>query len=83
MQKAMKKVKMTYVVGEKECHCPLQAQALAKEAGQEKQFLVDEEKTCCEMTARLNLARAKYKAAVTAMLQAQADPAKSEPSAGT
>jgi hypothetical protein len=79
MQKAMAKVKFTYLVGDKECSCPLQAGQLAKESGKEKLFVVGEEKTCCEKTARLNLARAKYKAAITAMVEAQAAAEKPSP----
>lgn len=83
MQQAMAKMKLTYLVGNKECSCPTQAGILAKESGQEKLFLVGEEKTCCERTARLNLARAKFKAAVTAMVEAQAAVVKPSPTEGT
>ncbi len=83
MQTAMSKVKFTYAVGDKECGCPVEATKLAKDSGAEKLFVVGEEKTCCEKTARLNLARAKYKAAVEAMLKAQAATAKPEETAGT
>ncbi len=72
MQGAMDKVKFTYLVGEKECNCPVEAGRISKETGKDKLFVVGEEKTPCEKTARLNLARAKYKAAVEAMLKAQA-----------
>jgi hypothetical protein len=84
MKEAMAKVKFTYLVGEKQCECPTEAGKLAKDSGKEKVFVVGEEKTCCEKTARLNLARAKYKAAVEAMLKAQAAAtAKPEETAGT
>ena len=66
-KKAMAKVNMTYLVGEKECHCPTEASTLAKSSGSEQLFVVAGEKTCCSATARLNLARAKYKAAVEAL----------------
>jgi hypothetical protein len=33
-------------------------------------YVIGEEKTCCNMTARLTLAKAKYKAAVTALVAA-------------
>jgi hypothetical protein len=82
MREAMAKVKFTYLVGDEKCGCPVKAGKLAKESGKEKLFVVGEEKTCCEKTARLNLARAKYKAAVEAMVRAQAA-AKTEPAAGT
>lgn len=64
---AVEKVNMNYLVGEKTCNCPHEADALAKSTQAEKFFVVGEEKTCCETTARLNLARAKYKAAVQAI----------------
>jgi hypothetical protein len=72
LQDAMAKVKFSYAVGDEECHCPTKAARLAKDSGKEKLFVVGETKTCCEKTARLNLARAKYKAAVEAMVTAQA-----------
>lgn len=76
---AMKQVEMTYLVGDKECHCPTQAETLAKESGAKTLFVVAGEKTPCSATARLNLARAKYKAAVEAITKAEkkAEPAKS------
>jgi hypothetical protein len=83
MQQAMAKVRFTYLVGEKACHCPVEAESLAKESGKKRLFVVGEEKTHCEMTARLNLARAKYKAAIEAMVQAQAAAAKPAPTSGT
>jgi hypothetical protein len=82
MQQAMGKVKLTYLVGDKECGCPVTAGKLAKESGQEKLFVVGDEKTACEKTARLNLARAKYRAAVAALVQAEAA-AKAESTSGT
>lgn len=85
MQDAMAKVKFTYAVGDEQCKCPVQAARLAKDSGKDKLFVVGEEKTGCEKTARLNLARAKYKAAVQAMLKAQAQTATAKPeeTAGT
>ena len=68
---AMDNVKMSYKVGEKTCDCPLKAASLAKASGDNKEFVVGKECTTCEMTARLNLARAKYKAAVTALAKAE------------
>lgn len=82
MNAAMDGVEMTYMVGEKECSCPVTAGKLAKEAGVDKQFVVGEEKTCCEHTARLNLARAKYKAAVTVLTEATATEDASEEEQG-
>jgi hypothetical protein len=67
---AMDKVEMTYLVGEKECHCPVEAAKLAKDSGDPTVYVVAGESTGCNVTARLNLARAKYKAAVVAVMQA-------------
>lgn len=69
VEAAMKKVEMTYLVGDKTCSCPVEADTLAKKSGTEKVYLVAGEKTCCSVTARLNLARAKYKAAVEALVK--------------
>jgi len=82
MQQAMAKVKLTYLVGDEECHCPVEAGKLAEKSGKEKVFVVGDQKTRCEKTARLNLARAKYKAAIQAMFQAQAATAKPDQTAG-
>ena len=71
-KKAMSKVEMAYLVGEKECNCPTQAASLAKSSGKEKMFVVAGEKTACSVTARVKLAQAKYKAAVEALAKADA-----------
>ena len=73
---AVEKVNMNYLVGEKTCNCPHEADALAKSTKAEKFFIVGEEKTGCEKTARLNLARAKYKAAVQALAANSAEAGK-------
>ncbi|MEL7500440.1 MAG: hypothetical protein AAFN77_22795 [Planctomycetota bacterium] len=75
---AAKKVQMTYVVGEKTCNCPHEAASLAKTSGKAKVFVVGDQKTSCEHTARLTLAKAKYKAAVEALAAAskKAEPTK-------
>jgi len=73
---AIKDIKMTYAVGEKSCNCPNEAGSLAKSSGKEMTYVIGEEKTCCNMTARLTLAKAKYKAAVQAL--AAADKAAAE-----
>ncbi|MHB8970058.1 MAG: hypothetical protein ACYC3X_25850 [Pirellulaceae bacterium] len=67
---AMDQVAMTYKVGDKECNCPTEAAKLAKDSGDPTVFVVAGESTACNVTARLNLARAKYKAAVVAVMQA-------------
>ena len=69
---AMAKVTMSYLVGEESCDCPTHATTLAKSSGKEKFFVVGKEKTCCSTTARLTLARAKYKAAIEALVKADA-----------
>ena len=83
MQQAMAKVTVAYRVGEQECNCPVEAAKVAKESGKELQFVVGAEKTCCEKAARLTLARAKYKAAVEALVKAQSATAKPTTTAGT
>lgn len=76
---AMEKVQMTYLVGEKSCNCPIEAEKLASDSGDVKLFVVGEEKTACNVTARLNLARAKYKAAVVALMQTSSDTSDTKP----
>ena len=74
IREAMDTVKVSYVVGEEECHCPSAAAALAEASGEKTLFVVDGEKTSCELTNRLNVARAKYRAAVKTIAdQASAD----------
>jgi hypothetical protein len=70
---AMNGVRLTYQVGEKQCGCSVEADKLAQESGDVKLCVVGDEKTACEVTARLTLARAKYRAAVLATLPAQSD----------
>ncbi len=71
MANAMKSVRLTYAVGDKACECPHAAASLAKTSGKPKLFVVGNEKTECEVTARLNLARAKYRAMVEALAEAE------------
>ncbi len=82
-QEAMDKVAMTYQVGEKACSCPNEAAKLAKDSGDVELYVVGEAKTACSVTARLNLARAKYKAAVVAMLQANSETTPTSETAAT
>ena len=66
---AVDKVQMTYVVGKETCSCAAMAGEMAEKAGEKVTYKVgDEEGTCCSLTARLNMAHAKYKAAVQALL---------------
>ena len=68
---AVESVNVSYVVGNETCNCPMKAKELAA-SGAEMKYVVGEEETCCEITARLNVARAKYKAAVEALNKSQA-----------
>ena len=69
---AMKKIKMAYLVGDKKCACPNEAASLAKKTGEDKVFVVADEKTCCSVDARIKLAQAKYKAIVEALAKVDA-----------
>lgn len=71
-KKAMKDVHLTYQVGDEKCNCPNKAASLAKSSGATKYILVGKEKTCCDVDARVKLAQAKYRAAVAALLAADA-----------
>jgi len=82
VKNAVEGVQLAYAVGDEVCNCPTKAAEMAKSGGVEKMFVVNGEKTSCEMTARLNLARAKYKAAVAAVV-AQNQPAAKAATAGT
>ena len=71
VKKAMDDVKVTYLVGKESVCCPDAAKALAKKSGEKVVQLVAGQKCGgCSTTTRLNLARAKYKAAVEALLAA-------------
>ncbi len=76
-KKAMSKVKMTYKVGKKGTHCPKTAASLAKKLGVKQFYVVSGKETACSTSARLNLARAKYAAAVKAVVAERAKEAKS------
>ena len=64
---ATEKLTMTYVVGKESCGCAVKAGELAKKTGEKMTYKVGETSTCCSLEARLNLAHAKYKAAVKAL----------------
>ena len=69
VKKAMDDVKVTYLVGEETVCCADTAKALAEESGEKVVQLVAGQKCGgCSTTTRLNLARAKYKAAIEALL---------------
>ncbi len=71
VKNAADSIAMTYLVGEKSCDCPVEAKEIATQSGEKTIYVVNGEKTECEMTARLNLARAKYKAAVESLVKAE------------
>lgn len=68
VESAVKTVSMKYVVDGQEAACGNCAAARSKETGKPVEYVVAGQSTTCEMTARLNLARAKYKAAVEAVV---------------
>ena len=76
IKKAIDGVQISYLVGEEECHCPIKAKALAAKSGAEQIYVVGKEKTACKTTARLNLARARYRAAIKAMIEEEKRQAK-------
>ena len=81
VKKAVSDIKMTYVVGEKECNCPTQAKSLAAANTEAKtKYVVSGKETCCNLEARLNLAKARYAAAVKALA---ATPKKEEKAAAS
>jgi len=75
---AVEAVNVSYKVGEEACNCPMKAKELASNSTDKLTYVVDGEETCCGMTARLQTARAKYKAAVKALAAAPAEKAGSE-----
>lgn len=68
--KAVDKVKMCYVVDGDQANCSTSAQALAQQKNSKVEYVVGDQKTTCSLSARLELARAKYKSAVQAMAAA-------------
>ncbi len=78
IQDAMKTVAMTYKVGDESCSCPTKAAALAKEAGTHEHYVIGGEETCCNIDARVKLAKAKYVAALQALAQVEAPATETE-----
>lgn len=72
---AVESVNVSYKVGEEACNCPMKAKELASSSDAKMTYVVDGEETCCGMTARLQTARAKYKAAVKALATASTEEA--------
>ena len=58
---------MCYSVDGEQATCSNDAETKAKEKNVPVEYHVGDQKTPCHMTARLNLARAKYQAAVAAI----------------
>lgn len=71
-KKAMEGVKVTHIVAGKEYCCPDTASKAAKDADAKVTYAVAEAKTECATTNRMNVALAKYKAAVQAIAKAEA-----------
>ena len=68
---AIKDMKVTYKVGEETTCCDKSASELAKKSGEKMTYVVAGKETCCSLEARLNLAHAKYAAAVKALASAE------------
>ena len=64
----MDDVKVTYLVGKESVCCPDAAKALAAKTGETIVPCLGDQKSGCGSTNRLNIARAKYKAAITAIV---------------
>ncbi len=67
---AIENIKMEYEVAGVKANCSSCAATQAKEKSAPIEYVVGEQKTTCELTARLNLAHAKYKAAVQSLVAA-------------
>ncbi len=76
-KKAMEGVKTVHLVGDKEFCCPNAAKEAAEKSKGQVTYVVADEKTQCARTNRMNVAIAKYKAAVQAIAKAEA-PAEKE-----
>ncbi len=68
--KAVEKVKMCYVVDGEQTSCSASAEALAQQKNSKVEYVVADQKMNCPLSARLELARAKYKSVVQAMAAA-------------
>ena len=67
IKKAMDTVPVSYKVGNKTCRCPNEAKTLSAKSKSSVTYLVGENETNCPIQHRLNVARAKYVAAVKAL----------------
>lgn len=68
---AIKDMKISYKVGKETTCCSKSASELVKKSGEKMTYVVAGKETCCNLEARLNLAHAKYAAAVKAMASAE------------
>ncbi|MDA0811953.1 MAG: hypothetical protein O3C21_06150 [Verrucomicrobia bacterium] len=71
-KKAMDDVKTVYVVAGKEFCCASTASETAKNDNAKVTYVVADQKTECAQTNRMNVAIAKYKAAIQCLIQAEA-----------
>lgn len=82
VKQAVEQVKMGYKVGDKSACCSQSAQALAKQSGQPVTYVVNSQEHSCNYQARLELAKARYAAAVKSLLAANTAKAGSEVKVG-
>lgn len=66
-KEASDKVMMKMMVGETCVACPTSAAELAKKENKKVEYVVGDSKTCCDVEAKVNLARARAAAALAAL----------------
>ncbi|MFO0838137.1 MAG: hypothetical protein U1D55_06380 [Phycisphaerae bacterium] len=66
-KEAADKVSMKMMVGEKSFECPMSAADAAKASNGKVEYVIGDTKTCCDKTAKVELAKAKIKAAIAAI----------------
>jgi hypothetical protein len=69
-KEAAGKVELKTMVGEKCVACPVEAKDLAKKESKKVEYVVGESKTCCDVEAKMNLARARALATLAALEKA-------------
>ncbi|RMF72150.1 MAG: hypothetical protein D6744_17130 [Planctomycetota bacterium] len=69
-KKAAEQVSLKTVVGDKEYRCATAAAETAKAEGKKVEYCVGDKKTCCQVTASVDLALAKLSAALDALAKA-------------
>ena len=75
VKKAMDGVEVTYLVGKEAVCCPDAAKALAEKTGEKIVPCVAGQESGCGSTSRLNLARARYRAAIEALVASEKESA--------